>query len=156
MEYIASDFTLFPLIVHYLKTIYEKKKFFSYCKVCGELFLAPDSNKTFICSDKCKAKQQKMNKKKYEDAHKGDSTEKLHKSEYQYWFNRLSKAKRKKNITAISDIEKAFANFKEVSKIKKKQVNNGLLSYEAYYGWCLEQRGVIDAIMMKHGLFDRG
>ena len=156
MEYIASDFTLFPLIVHYLKTIYEKKKFFSYCKVCGELFLAPDSNKTFICSDKCKAKQQKMNKKKYEDAHKGDSTEKLHKSEYQYWFNRLSKAKRKKNITAISDIEKAFANFKEVSKIKKKQVYNGLLSYEAYYGWCLEQRGVIDAIMMKHGLFDRG
>lgn len=156
MEYIASDFTLFPLIVHYLKTIYEKKKFFSYCKVCGELFLAPDSNKTFICSDKCKAKQQKMNKKKYEDAHKGDSTEKLHKSEYQYWFNRLSKAKRKKNITAISDIEKAFANFKEVSKIKKKQVNNGLLSYEAYYDWCLEQRGVIDAIMMKHGLFDRG
>ena len=63
-EYIASDFTLFPLIVHYLKTIYEKKKFFSYCKVCGKLFLAPDNNKTFICSDKCKAKQQKMNKKK--------------------------------------------------------------------------------------------
>ncbi len=156
MEYMASNFTLFPLIVHYLKTIYEKKKFFSYCKVCGKLFLAPDNNKTFICSEKCKAKQQKMNKKKYDDAHKGDSTEKLHKSEYQYWFNRLSKAKRKKNTAAITDIEQAFAKFKEVSKIKKKQVNNGLLSYEAYYGWCLEQRGVIDAIMMKHGLFDRG
>ena len=97
-----------------------------------------------------------MNKKKYDDAHKGDSTEKLHKSEYQYWFNRLSKAKRKNNIAAISDIEQAFAKFKEVSKIKKKQANNGLLSYESYYGWCLEQRGVIDDIMMKHGLFDRG
>ena len=156
MEYIASDFTLFPLIVHYLKTIYEKKKFFSYCKVCGKLFLAPDNNKTVICSDKCKAKQQKMNKKRYDDAHKGNSTEKLHKSEYQYWFNRLSKAKRKNNIAAIADIEQAFTKFKEVSKIKKKQVNNGLLSYEAYYGWCLEQRGVIDDIMMKHGLFDRG
>lgn len=155
-EYIASDFTLFPLIVHYLKTIYEKKKFFSYCKVCGKLFLAPDNNKTFICSDKCKTKQQKMNKKKYDDAHKGDSTEKLYKSEYQYWFNRLSKAKRKNHIAAIADIEQAFAKFKEVSKIKKKQVNNGLLSYESYYGWCLEQRGVIDDIMMKHDLFDRG
>lgn len=155
-EYVASDFTLFPLIVYYLKTIYEHKKYFSYCKVCGKLFLAPDNNKTFICSDKCKAKQQKMNKKKYDDAHKCDSTEKLYKSEYQYWFNRLSKAKRKKNTAAISDIEQAFAKFKEVSKIKKKQVNNGLLSYEAYYGWCLEQRGVIDDIMMKHGLFDRG
>ena len=155
-EYIASDFTLFPLIVHYLKTIYEKKKFFSYCKVCGKLFLAPDNNKTFICSDKCKAKQQKMNKKKYDDTHKDDSAEKLHKSEYQYWFNRLSKAKRKKNTAAIADIEQDFAKFKEVSKIKKKQVNNALLSYESYYGWCLEQRGVIDDIMMKHGLFDRG
>ena len=155
-EYIASDFTLFPLIVHYLKTIYEKKKFFSYCKVCGKLFLAPDNNKTFICSDKCKAKQQKMNKKKYDDAHKGDSTEKLHKAEYQYWFNRLSKAKRKNHFAAIADIEQAFAKFKEVSKIKKKQENNGLLSYEAYYGWCLEQRGVIDDIMIKHNLFERG
>ena len=95
-------------------------------------------------------------KKKYDDAHKGDSTEKLHKAEYQYWFNRLSKAKRKNHFAAIADIEQAFAKFKEVSKIKKKQENNGLLSYEAYYGWCLEQRGVIDDIMMKHGLFDRG
>lgn len=156
IEYIASDFTLLPLIVYYLKTIYERKKYFSYCKVCGKLFLAPDNNKTFICSDKCKAKQQKMNKKKYDDAHKGDSSEKLHKSEYQYWFNRLSKAKRKNHFAAIADIEQAFAKFKEVSKIKKKQVNNGLLTYETYYGWCLEQRGVIDDIMMKHGLFDRG
>ena len=155
-EYVASDFSLFPLIVHYLKTIYAKKKFFSYCKVCDELFLAPDNNKTFICSDKCKAKQQKMNKKKYDDAHKGDSTEKLHKAEYQYWFNRLSKAKRKNDQEAVSDIEKSFAEFKRISKIKKKQVNTSLLSQNAYYLWCLEQRGVIDEIMMKHNLFERG
>jgi hypothetical protein len=97
-----------------------------------------------------------MNKKKYDDAHKGDSTEKLHKSEYQYWFNRLAKAKRKNNEKAIADIEKAFAKFKEISNIKKKQVNDDLLSHNGYYGWCIEQRGVIDDIMMKHGLFDRG
>lgn len=155
-EYIASDFTLFPLIVYYLRTIYEHKKYFSHCKVCGKLFLAPDNNKTFICSDKCKAKQQKMNKKKYDDAHKDDSTEKLHKAEYQYWFNRLTKAKRKNNLAAISDIQKAFAKFKELSLIKKKQVYDGLLSHNGYYGWCIEQRGVIDTIMMKHDLFDRG
>ena len=155
-EYIASDFTLFPLIVYYLRTIYEHKKYFSYCKVCGKLFLAPDNNKTFICSDKCKAKQQKTNKKKYDDAHKGDSTEKLHKAEYQYWFNRLAKAKRKNNKEAISDIENAFDKFKKISLIKKKQVYDGLLSHNGYYGWCIEQRGIIDDIMIKHGLFDRG
>lgn len=155
-EYIASDFTLFPLIVYYLRTIYEQNKYFSNCKVCGRLFLAPDNNKTFICSGKCKTKQQKMNKKKYDDAHKGDCTEKLHKAEYQYWFNRLAKAKRKNNKEAISDIENAFAKFKEISLIKKKQVYDGLLSHNGYYGWCIEQRAIIDDIMMKHGLFDRG
>ena len=144
------------MALYYLRTIYEHKKYFSYCKVCGKLFLAPDNNKTFICSDKCKAKQQKMNKKKYDDEHKNDHTEKLHKAEYQYWFNRLSKAKRKNNEKAIADIEKAFAKFKEISLIKKKQVSDGLLSHNGYYGWCIEQRGVIDDIMMKHGLFDRG
>ena len=156
MEYVASDFTLLPLIVYYLKTIYERKKYFSFCKVCGNLFLAPDNNKTFICSDKCKAVQQKKNKKKYDDAHKSDYAEKLHKSEYQYWFNRLSKAKRKNDQEAVSDIEKSFAEFKRISKIKKKQVNTGLLSQNAYYLWCLEQRGVIDEIMMEHNLFERG
>ena len=156
IEYIASDFALLPLIVYYLKTIYESKKYFSFCKVCGNLFLAPDNNKTFICSDKCKAVQQKKNKKKYDDAHKSDYAEKLHKSEYQYWFNRLSKAKRKNDQEAVSDIEKSFAEFKRISKIKKKQVNTGLLSQNAYYLWCLEQRGVIDEIMMEHNLFERG
>ena len=155
-EYIASDFTLLPIIVHYLKIIYEHKKYFNYCKVCGKLFLAPDNNKTFICSDKCKTKQQKMNKKKYDNAHKDDRTEKLHKAEYQYWFNRISKAKRKNNEKAIADIEKAFAKFKEFSNIKKKQVNDGLLSSADYYGWCMEQRNIIDDIMMEHDLFERG
>ena len=62
----------------------------------------------------------------------------------------------KKNDKAIADIEKAFAKFKEISNLKKKQVNDGLLSHNGYYEWCIEQRGVIDDIMMKHGLFDRG
>ena len=56
----------------------------------------------------------------------------------------------------LNDIETAFAKFKEFSLIKKKQVNDGLLSHNGYYGWCIEQRGVIDNIMMKYGLFDRG
>ena len=155
-EYIASDFTLFPLIVYYLKTIYEHKKYFSYCKVCGKLFLAPDNNKTFICSDKCKAKQQKMNKKKYDDAHKGDSAEKLHKDEYQYWFNRLAKARRKKHTKAITEIEEAFYMFKVRSLCRKNRVQEGLFPYGKYKEWCIEERNSIDKIMIKFDLFDRG
>ena len=155
-EYIASDFTLFPLIVYYLRTIYEHKKYFSYCKVCGKLFLAPDNNKTFICSDKCKAKQQKTNKKKYDDAHKGDSAEKLHKDEYQYWFNRLAKARRKNHTKAITEIEEAFYMFKVRSLCRKNRVQEGLFPYGKYKEWCIEERNSIDEIMIYHGLFDRG
>ena len=155
-EYIASDFTLFPLIVYYLRTIYEHKKYFSYCKVCGKLFLAPDNNKTFICSDKCKVKQQKTNKKKYDDAHKGDSAEKLHKDEYQYWFNRLAKARRKKHTEAIAEIEEAFYMFKVRSLCRKNRVQEGLFPYGKYKEWCIEERNSIDKIMIKFDLFDRG
>ena len=155
-EYIASDFALFPLIVYYLRTIYEHKKYFSYCKVCGKLFLAPDNNKTFICSDKCKAKQQKTNKKKYDDAHKGDSAEKLHKDEYQYWFNRLAKARRKKHTEAIAEIEEAFYMFKVRSLCRKNRVQEGLFPYGKYKEWCIEERNSIDKIMIKFDLFDRG
>ena len=155
-EYIASDFTLFPLIVYYLRTIYEHKKYFSYCKVCGKLFLAPDNNKTFICSDKCKAKQQKMNKKKYDDAHRGDSAEKLHKDEYQYWFNRLAKARRKNHTKAITEIEEAFYMFKVRSLCRKNRVQEGLFSFGKYKEWCIEERNSIDKIMIKFDLFERG
>ena len=59
-------------------------------------------------------------------------------------------------VDASADIEKAFAKFKEFSNIKKKQVNDGLLSHNGYYEWCIEQRNIIDQIMMNHNLFDRG
>ncbi len=155
-EYVVSDFTLLPLILYYLKTIYEQKKYFSYCKVCGKLFLAPDNNKTVICSKKCKDKQNKLNKQKFDAEHKGDYTASLHKNEYQYWYNRLAKAKRKNNEKAVKEISKAFEKFSEFSTIKKKQVDDGLLTSYAYYDWCMNQRILIDEIMEKYGLDKRG
>ena len=155
-EYISSDFTLFPPIVYYLKTIYEHKKYFSYCKVCGKLFLAPDNNKTFICSDKCKAKQQKINKQKYDEAHRDIDYEKAYKNETQYWRNRINKAKRH-NLPEgeIRRVNELFANFRKISLEMKNDIESGEFTYVALDNWFLDQREVINDFMREHNLDKR-
>ena len=152
-EYAVSDNTILPLVVYYLKTIYENNKYFSYCKVCGKLFLAPDVNKTVICSDKCRKKQQKINKQKYDDATRDVDYERTYRNEKMYWYNRIQKAK-KHNIeeTALNRITKAYDEFKRVANIKKKQVKEGLLSFTAFDGWYLDKRCEIDELMESFGL----
>ena len=72
-EWVIADFALMPLIVYYLQAIYKKEKYFSYCKVCGKLFLSPDLHKTTMCSAKCRKKQKKINKQNYNEAMKRTS-----------------------------------------------------------------------------------
>jgi hypothetical protein len=153
VEYIISDFDLMSVIVYYLKTIYEKNKYFCKCKVCGKWFLSPDVVKTTMCSAKCKKKQQKINKRKYDDATRDVDYERTYRNEKMYWYNRLQKAKNH-NIeeTALNRITKAYDEFKRVANIKKKQVKEGLLSFTAFDGWYLDKRCEIDELMESFGL----
>lgn len=151
-EYAVSDNTILPLVLYYLKTIYEKKKYFSYCKVCKKLFLAPDVNKTVICSDKCRKKQQQINKKKYDDATREVDYERTFRNEKMYWYNRITKAKKLTDDEKILEkLQKAYDEFKRVSKIKKKQVKDEMLSFTAFDTWYLDQRDIIDELMIKYG-----
>lgn len=152
-EYAVSDNTILPLVLYYLRVIYEKHKYFSYCKVCGKLFLAPDVNKTVICSEKCRKKQQQLNKKKYDDATRDVDFERTFRNEKMYWYNRITKAKKlTDNEKILANLQKAYDEFKRVSKIKKKQVKTGLLSFTAFDTWYLDQRDIIDNLMLKYGL----
>lgn len=152
-EYAAADFSIMPLIVYYLKAIYENKKYFSYCKVCGKLFLAPDVNKTVICSAKCRKEQQKKNKQKYEEETKDVDYEKTFRNENMYWYNRVQKAKKKcTDKKALDKLIQKYDEHKRIAVIKKKQVKNGLLSYQAFDMWCLDERIVIDVLMEDIGL----
>ena len=38
--YHVTDFSILPLYVHYLNTVYTKQAFFQYCKRCGRLYVA--------------------------------------------------------------------------------------------------------------------
>ena len=156
-EYALSNNTILPLILYYLKIIYENKKYFGYCKVCGRLFLAPDVNKTVICSDKCRKKQQKINKQKYDDATRDVDYERAYRNEKMYWYNRIQKAK-KHNLdeASLTEITKAYDEFKRAANKKKKQVKDGLLNVTAFAVWYLDKRCEIDDLMQKYGLDKRG
>lgn len=151
-EYAVSDNTILPLILYYLKTVYEKKKYFRYCKVCKKLFLASDAKKTVMCSDKCRKRQKQINKKKYDDATREVDYERTFRNEKMYWYNRIAKAKKLTYDEKILEkLQKAYDEFKRVSKIKKKQVKDGLLSFTAFDTWYLDQRDIIDELMLKYG-----
>lgn len=151
-EYSVSDNTILPLILYYLKSVYEKKKYFRYCKVCKKLFLASDAKKTVMCSPKCRKKQQQINKKKYDDATREVDYERTFRNEKMYWYNRITKAKKLTDDEKILEkLQKEYDEFKRVSKIKKKQVKDGMLSFTAFDTWYLDQRDIIDELMIKYG-----
>ena len=152
-EWVIADFALMPLIVYYLQAIYEKEKYFSYCKVCGKLFLSPDLHKTTMCSAKCRKKQKKINKQNYNERYKDVGYEKTQQNERMYWYNRIRKAKKlNADKKVITKLERAFEQYKAASLEKKRQVKGGSLAYNEYAAWLLNQRDVIDNLMEKYGL----
>ena len=153
IEYVVSDNMLLSIIVSYMQTIYEAKKYFSYCKVCGKLFLSTDLNKNVICSDKCRKAQRKKNKQRFDDATREVDYEITYRNENMYWYNRIQKAKKRGlSEKALAELQKAYEEFKRVASIKKKQVKEGLLSFSDFDMWYLDMRCLIDDLMEKHGL----
>ncbi len=152
-EYIVSDDMVLSMIVSYMQTIYETKKYFSYCKVCGKLFLSTDLNKNVICSDKCRKAQRKKNKQKFDDATRDVDYEITYRNENMYWYNRIQKAiKRNLDEKALAELQEAYEEFKRVASIMKKQVKEGSLDFGTFDMWYLNMRCEIDDLMDKHGL----
>lgn len=148
IEWTVSDGPLMSIVVYYLRMIYEKKKYFNYCKVCGKLFLAPDVSKTTMCSAKCRKQQQKKNKQKFEDKAKELSYEQAYRNDSMYWYNRITKAKKlgadEKTIAAMQE---RYAEFRREALYMKREISNGNGSQEYFIIWLLRQRDVIDDIM---------
>ncbi len=153
IEYIISDDMVLSMIASYMQTIYETKKYFSYCKVCGKLFLSTDLNKNVICSDKCRKAQRKKNKQKFDDATRDVDYEITYRNENMYWYNRIQKAiKRNLDEKALAELQEAYDEFKRVASIMKKQVKEGSLDFGTFDMWYLNMRYEIDDLMEKNGL----
>ncbi|MDR3019362.1 MAG: hypothetical protein LBU66_00485 [Treponema sp.] len=147
-EYQAADLSLLPLVVYYLKTVYNQKTYIQTCKRCGKLFRANTANIPTFCSDECKKEQNRENKRRFDEKAKDTPYEAAYKTNYMYWYNRI--AKLRKNATGterLTDAKVAFDAFCKEAVKKKKAIINGKADERDFESWMLQQRDIIDRLM---------
>lgn len=146
LEYVVADTDMMPVMIYSLNKIYNNHQYFQRCKVCHKLFLAHTANIPTLCSDKCRRKQSRMNKRRYDNVKKNISYERNYKNSYMYWYNKLAKLKETDEID-YRPFKKAFQTFCMDARTKKKAVKNGSYSISDFNDWMLSQRTNADEIM---------
>ncbi|MDL2218636.1 hypothetical protein LJC27_08280, partial [Christensenellaceae bacterium OttesenSCG-928-M15] len=125
-EYMAADLSLLPLVVYYLKTVYNQKTFIQTCKRCGKLFRANTANIPTFCSDACKREQNRENKRRFDEKARDTPYEAAYKTDYMYWYNRLSKLRKQAAGTEqLKLAETAFSRYRKEAVGRKKDITAG-------------------------------
>lgn len=156
-HYIISNYSLMPLIVHYLKCIYiDQRMFFRRCKVCNKLFVASHRNTT-LCSEACQKEQQKENKKLFKEREKQNADaaviaiEKSSSAALAHWYYEIKKLKENNSDESIlQKVDLAFKDFKKELSAMKKQAKTGKISKEEFSHWCAVNQYKIDELLPKH------
>jgi len=147
-EYMAADLSLLPLVVYYLKTVYNQKTYIQTCKRCGKLFRANTANIPTFCSEECKKEQNRDNKRRFDEKAKDTPFETAYKTNYMYWYNRMKKLRKTAAGTErLAETEKAFDIFCKEAIKQKKAVANGKADERGFESWMLQQRDIIDRLM---------
>lgn len=146
--YHVTDFSILPLYVHYLNTVYTKQAFFQYCKRCGRLYVAQTAKVKGFCSEGCRKAQQRENRKRYDDRVKGDAAESNYRAAYMYWYNRMKKLRRDPDVDAgrMAELEMAFKAFRDEATERKRDVQRKKADVGAFMAWLDEQRGRFDEL----------
>lgn len=146
--YHVTDFSILPLYVHYLNTVYTKQAFFQYCKRCGRLYVAHTAKVKGFCSEECRKAQQRDNRKKYDDSVKGDASESNYRAAYMYWYNRMKKLRRDPDVDVgrMAELERAFKAFRAEATDRKKDVQRKKADVGAFMAWLDEQRNWFDEL----------
>ena len=146
--YHVTDFSILPLYVHYLNTVYTKQAFFQYCKRCGRLYVAHTTKVKGFCSEECRKAQQRENRKKYDDSVKGDAAESNYRAAYMYWYNRMKILRRNPDVDAgrMAELETAFKAFRDEATERKRDVQRKKADVGAFMAWLDEQRGRFDEL----------
>lgn len=150
-EYGAVDRSLLPLVVYYLKQVYEADRYLQVCPLCGKAFVAKTAGKLTLCSKACKREQTRLNKRKFDEKAREVSYERAFKNTYMYWYNKVKKHRTLGDLPRARQdaLEAAFSAFTEESAARKKKVTRGGADANEYESWLLGQRDVIDDLLME-------
>jgi len=141
-EYYTTKDSLFPIIVYYLKTVYNEKTYIQSCKLCGKLFRANTANIPTFCSAKCKREQGKINKRRFDKKAKQTPSEMAYKKQYMFCYNRIQKLRKNASDSELlSEAEKMFKVFRKEALRLKKQVQNGSMTDTDFENWMFQEVG---------------
>ena len=142
----VTDFSVLPLYVHYLNTVFMDRGFFQYCKRCGKLYIAPTARSRGFCGEDCRKAQQKENRQRYSDKVEGDEAEKNYRNTYMYWYNRMKKYRQSPNVEPekLAELEDAFEKFCKEGVRYKNDVQHGEKNKRELLSWLFDQRVYFD------------
>ena len=145
-EYGASSISVLPLVIYYLKRIYENGKYLQTCPMCDNVFIAKTAGMTTYCSDECKKKSGRENKRRFDEKAKRTSYERASKNAYMYWYNKIVKLRKDSNLPKkkLDEAEALFNNYTLEATSRKKDVVNKKTDADVFENWLLMQRNVID------------
>ena len=150
-EIIVLARSFYPLKQYYRVKMNNQKMKFARCIVCGNFF-ATNTRKQETCGKVCAKLRKAKTTARYHEQSKGDEVELVCKQAYQYWYNRVQKAKQigefpKEQMDALLV---GFESFKRERKIYKKRVTQKSISMKEFRSWILTQENLASEIMGKY------
>lgn len=150
-EYYTTNGSLFPIIVYYLKTVYNEKTYIQSCKLCGRLFRANTANIPTLCSHECKREQGKINKRRFDEKAKNTPSEMAYKKQYMFCYNRIKKLRKNAPDTELlAKAEKMFKAFCKEALRLKKQVQSGKLTDTDFENWMFQGVSEFEHFLSSH------
>ena len=150
-EYYTTNDSLFPIIVYYLKTVYNERTYIQSCKLCGKLFRANTANIPTLCSPECKREQGKINKRRFDEKAKNTPSEVAYKKQYMFCYNRIKKLRKNAPDTELlAEAEKMFKAFcKEALRLKKK-VQSDKMTDTDFENWMFQEVSKFEDFLSSH------
>lgn len=152
MEYFITQDSIMPIVVFYLKRLYDNHLFIQKCPVCKKLFTTNNLKESSFCSPECIREKNKINKQKYDKKVRDIPYEQSYRSAYMYWYKGLKKIE-KMNYVSSADVQaaqNAMQEFCSEALKKKKSVADGGLDQAAYIDWLLKERDSIDLLVAQY------
>lgn len=150
-SYIVADDSLIPLKLYYTDSLIKWRLCIIQCKMCGKFFLGKSLHCKY-CGESCRKAAQIMRQETRKNNKANKDIEQLCRNEYQYWYNRIRKAKASTVWTEEEcyDLESAFIKFKEQKVVMRQKHKLQKITSQELIDWFLAQRDIVDGFMKKH------
>ena len=121
---------------------------FNRCIVCGEFFTT-NTRKQETCGKTCAKLRKLQTTARYRKNSKDDEVELLRNQAYQYWYNRVRKAKQIKNFPEeqMDKLLDGFEAFKLELRVNKKRATEKTITRKEFSDWVFAQENQARELM---------